>query len=220
MFGGPDLKKLNGIRAKYYVYIREFYGYLEIKTAHSEQVLKLALVEVRTEVRDIKAQTTGAKPLHLAYPPLDKGMSSGFVTPMIRIPMPGQQPGQPSTLPLVPAPAGTYQRALSQGPKPTIESITVSGSPLDKDQAAAWKEKRKRLQSLNEKSLIGYLKTNMNPLRVLKRSLFMRVHFGKLSLVKYKLDILQCQYTFDDFSQMMGQGKVLSKLRKRLVTPS
>jgi hypothetical protein len=102
------------------------------------------------------------------------------------------------------------------GKQPIITGFVLVGSILDAEQRATWEVERHATINRNEDRFSGHMMTALADLSPLKKSKRIRVHVGKVHLLRYRKGI-EGGYSFYNLSSMMEEISTQGKFERRYV---
>jgi hypothetical protein len=96
-------------------------------------------------------------------------------------------------------------------------AVELSGPCLSGADIKQWEEKRKEFMASNEKVFADYLSKAFAKLCALNCGMRMRVHFGNLTLSRFRGEMKQPGFAFERFVKMMGEPQAGANFEKKLV---
>jgi len=103
--------------------------------------------------------------------------------------------------------------------QPIVIGLVLSGSWLTAEQRAAWEVERQAIIKYIQNRFSAHMTKALTELRVLNRTMRMRVNIGKIHLIRYRKELKEGGYSFRKFSSMMEEFCTTGKFERMYILP-
>jgi len=188
------LEDLNTVRVAHKVYIDwdEETKCLRIYSrcgSQAEDNIVEAVKGIRQAILNAKARAISASPVYIVMPPTTSAWRSEV------------QPVFPSE--------------LSIPPLPTVTILRLSGQRLSEKAALVWESGRNNILQSNIGIFREHLIKSLLDLSPFRGWMRMRLHFGHLALKQYRKELLDPNFSFAQYSQMMKSPRTRGQFNRK-----